>query len=41
MPTQQKCERSKNVLLSIIGIMKSTGKMGIALRGYLDGSKYH
>ena len=40
-PTQQKRERSKNVLLSIIGIMKTTGKMGIALRSYLDGSKYH
>ena len=32
--TQKKCERNKNVLLSIIGIIKSIGGMGISLRGH-------
>ena len=30
-PTQKKCERNKNVLLSIIDIIKTIGRMGIAL----------
>ena len=40
-PTQKSYERNKNVLLSIIDIIKTIGKMGIALRGHRDDSKYH
>ena len=40
-PTQKKCERNKNVLLSIIDIIKTIGRMGIALRGQRDDYKYH
>ena len=40
-PTQKKCERNKNVLLSIIDTRKTIGRMGIALRGHWDNSKYH
>ena len=40
-PTQKKCERNKNVLLSIINIIKTTGRMGIALRGHQEDSKHH
>ena len=40
-PTQKSYERNKNVLLSMIDIIKTIGKMGIALRGHRDDSKYH
>ena len=40
-PTEKKCERNKNVLLPIIDIIKTIGRMGIALRGHRDDSKYH
>ena len=39
-PTQKKFERNKNVLLSIIDIIKAIARMGIALRGHRDDSKY-
>ena len=39
-PTQKKCERNKNVLLSIIDIIKTIGRMGIALRGNEIPSRY-
>ena len=39
--TQKKYERTKNVLLSIVDIIKTIGRMGIALRGHRDDSKYH
>ena len=38
--TQKKCERNKNVLLSIIDIIKTIGRMGIALRGNEIPSRY-
>ena len=36
MPTQKKvwCEGNKNVLLSIVDIIKTIGRMGITLRGH-------
>ena len=40
-PTQKKCERNKNVLLSIVDIIKTIGSLDIALRGHWDDSKYH
>ena len=40
-PTQKKCERNKNVLLSITDIIKTIGRMGIAVRGHRDDSKYY
>ena len=40
-PTQKKYKRNKNVLLSTIDIIKTIGRMGIALRGHQDDSKYH
>ena len=33
-PTQKKCERNKNVLLSIVDIIKTIGSLDIALRGH-------
>ena len=39
-PTQKKCERNMNKLLSIIDIIKTIERMGIALRGHRDDSKY-
>ena len=42
-PTQKKCERNTNVLLSITSItdiIKTIGRMDIALRGHRDNSKY-
>ena len=39
--TQKKCERNKNVLLSVIDIIETIGRMRIALRGHQDDSKYH
>ena len=40
-PTQKKCERNKNVLLSVNDIIKTIGMMDIALRGHQEDSKYH
>ena len=40
-PTQKKCERNKNVLLSITDIIETIERVGIALRGHRDDSKYH
>ena len=39
-PTQKRCERNKNALLSITGIIKTIGRMDIALRVHREWSLY-
>ena len=40
-PTQRKFERNKSVLLSVFDIIKTIGKMGIALRDHQNYFNYH